>query len=129
MRVPVAKRTIVIVVAICGFLGIAAGYLAPRARHVKPNIVSLTPEQEYGRSLYNGYCAACHETRPDWMKVIPPNIHGIHGSGRLPSGAPATDEYILNFVKTGKFPMPAFGKTLTDAQIESMIVYLRKGEH
>ena len=36
------------------------------------------------------------------------------------------DDFIRNRIKNGKGPMPAFGSTFSDAQIDQIIKYIRE---
>lgn len=99
--------------------------------------VTAVPAQE-GRILYEEYCAACHglalEGQPDWMTR--------NEEGRLP--APPHDEtghtwhhsdrQLLEVIRDGlgaivpgyESDMPAFGDELSDAQILSILDYLKE---
>jgi len=91
-----------------------------------------------GREIYDRYCASCHganlEGQPDWTKRL--------ASGRMP--APPHDAsghtwhhpspVLFDIVKEGvtkyappgyESDMPVFDGTLTDAQIRSVLAYIR----
>lgn len=93
-----------------------------------------------GKELYATHCASCHgaklEGQPEWRKRMP--------NGRLP--APPHDEsghtwhhpdsVLVDIVKNGLVPgrtapegyqsdMPAFGKALSDADIEAVLAYIK----
>jgi Cytochrome c, mono- and diheme variants len=90
-----------------------------------------------GRVLYMNNCAACHgaelEGQPDWMVRKP--------DGRLP--APPhdatghtwhhSDDQLFLIVKDGlaaiapgyETDMPAFGETMTDAEIEAVLEFIK----
>jgi mono/diheme cytochrome c family protein len=87
----------------------------------------LTDQQEYGRSLYNGNCAACHEQNQLDLKKVPPNLHSIFAFGRLPSGGPATDDEVRLVITKGKNTMPSFDQRLTPDEVAAIIAYLHTG--
>ena len=93
-----------------------------------------------GKPVYAKHCAACHgvqlEGQPDWRKPL--------ATGRMP--APAhdasghtwhhSDAMLFGMVKHGMVPgryappghqsdMPAFGGTLTDAEIWAALAYIK----
>ena len=91
-----------------------------------------------GREVYDRYCTSCHganlEGQPDWTKRLP--------TGRMP--APPHDasghtwhhpsEVLFGIVKEGvekyapagyESDMPAFGGTLSDAEIRTVLAFIR----
>jgi mono/diheme cytochrome c family protein len=105
--------------AVAGAIGCNVGGSRPAPR--------LTEQQEYGRSLYNGYCAACHEVNQLDLKKMPPELHGMFAQGHLPSGGPATDEAVHNVITRGRNTMPSFDGRLTGEQVDAIVAYLRGG--
>jgi len=87
----------------------------------------LTPQEAEGKHLYAARCAHCHEDNDLALKKVPPNLHGVFDSGRLPSGAPATDGDVQRVVNGGKGMMPAFTGRFTDEQMADLIAYLHTG--
>lgn len=101
-------------------------------------LLTCTQGQELdGRELYLEQCASCHgvdlEGQPDWMARLP--------NGRLP--APPHDEtghtwhhsdrQLFRIIKEGlasivpgyETDMPAFGDTMTDDEISSVLDYIK----
>lgn len=86
--------------------------------------LGLNPMQAMGRHVFDAKCARCHE---------PYSKHGLHGPSLrnlykkqyLPSGQPANDDRITETIIRGRSKMPAFGGTLTDAQIDALLDYLK----
>jgi mono/diheme cytochrome c family protein len=87
----------------------------------------LTGQQEYGRSLYNGYCAACHETNQLNLKPVPPELHGMFARGHLSGGGAATDEAVRGVILRGRNKMPAFEGRLTGEEVGAVVAYLHGG--
>lgn len=88
-----------------------------------------------GKKIYVAHCASCHGARlegqanwkergADGLYPAPPHIDAGH-SWRHP------DQHLINAVKNGLFEngkptnMPAFGKTLTDTDIISVLTYIK----
>ena len=88
---------------------------------------SLTPQQAEGKHLYEVRCAHCHEDNDLVLKKVPPNLHAVFNSTKLPSGAPATDADVRHVVLAGKGMMPAFNGRFDDAQMSALLAYLHTG--
>ena len=88
---------------------------------------ALTPQQAEGKHLYEVRCAHCHEDNDLALKKVPPNLHAVFNSTKLPSGAPATDADVRHVVLAGKGMMPAFNGRFDDAQMSALIAYLHTG--
>jgi mono/diheme cytochrome c family protein len=86
--------------------------------------LGLNPSQAIGRRVFDGNCARCHE--PYSSKGLHgPSLHNVYKREYLPSGTPANDDRITAVVVRGRAKMPAFGNTLSDAQIEALLAYLK----
>ena len=92
---------------------------------------------DYGRLIYVERCAGCHgeqlQGQPDWMKRLP--------TGRLP--APPhdasghtwhhSDDQLMRLVRDGlasispgyETDMPAFGTVMSEAEIRSVLDYIK----
>jgi mono/diheme cytochrome c family protein len=78
-------------------------------------------EEARGAQVFHQKCAKCH---------YPTNRHGLNGPGlqaltkvkAMPSGAPPTDERIVQVVLHGRQTMPA--TQLTDDQMSDLLAYL-----
>ena len=87
----------------------------------------LTPQQAEGKHLYEVRCAHCHRDNDLALKKVPPDLHDIFKSGRLPSGAPANDANVRIVVLAGKGMMPGFAGRFNDAQMAALLAYLHTG--
>jgi mono/diheme cytochrome c family protein len=87
----------------------------------------LTPQQEEGKHLYEGRCAHCHRDNDLALKKVPPDLHGIFSSTKLPSGAPATDAEVRRVVFAGKGMMPSFTGRFDEDQMSALLAYLHTG--
>jgi mono/diheme cytochrome c family protein len=65
------------------------------------------------QNLFSASCGWCHQ-------------HGGRAAGTGPKleGIDKTDEFIINRIRTGKAPMPAF-TGLTDEQVQGLVRYIR----
>jgi mono/diheme cytochrome c family protein len=103
--------------AILASLAVAGCHSAP----------ALTPQQAEGKHLYDSRCAHCHELNDLALKKVPPNLHGVFDSPKLPSGAPATDVNVERTVLSGKNMMPSFAGRFTQGQMAALLAYLHAG--
>ena len=68
-----------------------------------------------GQQIFSNLCGFCHQ---DGGRVA--------GRGPKLAGTDRPDDYILNRIRTGKEgAMPAYGRAFTDAQLRSLIAYIR----
>jgi len=85
------------------------GALGPRGHFV----------QSDGAALYRAICQACHM----------PDARGAHGAGMYPALAAnpklASAAYPALTVLQGRRGMPAFGDSLSDAQVAEVVNYVR----
>src|ERR1700739_125638 len=82
---------------------------------------ALTPQQAEGKHLYEVRCAHCHEDNDLALKKVPPNLHAVFNSTKLPSGAQATDADVRHVVLAGKGMMTAFNGRFDDAQMSALL--------
>ncbi len=87
----------------------------------------LTRQQLQGMALYEGRCAHCHRDNDLALKKVPPDLHGVFRSAKLPSGAPATDAEVQHAVLAGKGLMPSFAGRFTQDQMAALLAYLHTG--
>ena len=78
--------------------------------------------QDSAEALYKSKCAACHG--PDGAGTAAGKKLGAKDF-RSPEVTAKTDAELLDITKNGKGKMPAYGKSLTDDQIKSLIKYIR----
>ena len=72
--------------------------------------------------MFKAKCAECHNADSKEVKVGP-GLQGVK-DGKLPSGANATREVILDLVNNGQDAMPPFKDVLTDQQREDVTAYV-----
>lgn len=103
---------------------LASAFLLFSGCHREP---ALTTQQLVGRDLYQSRCAHCHEENDLALKKVPPNLHHIFETGKLPSGAPATDLQVERTILSGKGMMPSFAGRFTQDQMAALLAYLHTG--
>jgi mono/diheme cytochrome c family protein len=87
----------------------------------------LSKQQMQGLSLYESRCAHCHRDNDLALKKVPPNLHGVFNSSKLPSDVPATDAEVTRVILEGKGMMPAFAGRFTPEQMAALLAYLHAG--
>jgi mono/diheme cytochrome c family protein len=87
----------------------------------------LTPQEADGKHLYEVRCAHCHRDNDLDLKKVPPDMHRLFKSAKLPSGAPATEDNVRNVVLAGRGMMPAFTGRFNNDQMSALLAYLHTG--
>lgn len=86
---------------------------------------AMNAKAKRGAAIFQQNCVSCHNKQPnDSTPFGPPNLHGIFSSKPMVT-PPVTPAQATDVIKNGKAPMPAFGSTLTEAQINDLIAYLK----
>jgi mono/diheme cytochrome c family protein len=75
-------------------------------------------------TIYKSTCAGClgndgHATLKGKLRGAP-NLNSAHWQEKT------SDAHIFNVISNGKEKMPAFGKKLSQAEIESLVAYVRR---
>jgi mono/diheme cytochrome c family protein len=86
--------------------------------------LGLNPTQAMGRNVFDANCARCHEPYSS-RGLHGPSLHNLYKKEYLPSGMPANDDRITEVIERGRVKMPAFGNTLSSAQIDALLAYLK----
>jgi len=91
-----------------------------------PGRAPLSERAERGRIIFDHRCYVCHQRDSDRVKDISPPLDGLFQRSQLLTGKPVTAENVKEIVKMGPTPgMPAFRYTLSDAEIDDLIEYLK----
>lgn len=86
--------------------------------------LGLNPQQAAGRKVYDRYCDQCHEPYSTRGKKGP-GLKGVFKKQYLSeSGLPANDDRVGDIIRYGRSKMPAYGRELSDQQIQDLLVYL-----
>lgn len=101
-------------------------WLSPPASAAKKNPVASTHESiAAGQKVYTKTCAMCHGKTgdADGPAVIELNIHPAKLSD--PQVATESDGALFWKITTGKKPMPAYGKRLSETDRWNLVNYVR----
>ncbi len=85
--------------------------------------IGVSATTQDSEALYKSKCAACHG--PDGAGATAAGQKLGAKDFRSPAVTAMTDTELLDITKNGKEKMPAYGKSLTDDQIKSLIKYIR----
>jgi mono/diheme cytochrome c family protein len=86
--------------------------------------LGLNEQQAAGRKVYDRHCDQCHEPYSSHGKKGP-SLQGVFKKQYLPeSGLPANDDRVGEIVRFGRSKMPAYGRELSDQQIQDLLAYL-----
>ncbi|HLJ28895.1 MAG TPA: cytochrome c [Candidatus Angelobacter sp.] len=85
--------------------------------------LGLTPQQAQGRRVFHLYCAVCHSAYSS-KGLKGPSMKGLYKKEYLPSGLIANDQFVEQTIVRGRNMMPQLGTSLTQQQVEDLIVYL-----
>jgi len=83
----------------------------------------LAVAQDSPAALYKAKCSSCHG--PDGAGATAAGKQLGAKDFHSPAVTAMSDSDLLGITKNGKDKMPAYGKSLTDDQIQSLIKYIR----
>jgi mono/diheme cytochrome c family protein len=75
--------------------------------------------------LFEKHCDTCHG-KDGQAKTFKAKFNHARNLTDAKWQSEVTDEHLFNSITNGKGKMPAWGKKLTDAQINSLVTYVRK---
>jgi mono/diheme cytochrome c family protein len=102
-------------------------WLSPAPSAAKKNPIASTQDSiAAGQKIYSKTCAMCHGKSgdADGPAVIELNIHPARLSDPQLMG-PESDGSLFWKITTGKKPMPAYGKRLSDTDRWNLVNYVR----
>ena len=92
----------------------------------KPAIPWERNHLRIGQALYRDNCVVCHEIDRPQSKKLGPNFYQLFKREKMPiSSMKPNRDYIKVRIKFGGALMPAFGKYLTEAEINTLIDYIQ----
>jgi len=83
----------------------------------------LNPQQVHGYQVYQANCAQCHNDRTN-QPLNGPSLRSIFKKQYLDSGAPATDDRVMDAILYGRQMMPPMGSRITPQEREDLLAYL-----
>lgn len=110
--------------------GLALGLVALGAAAVLAPLPPSPPGPEPGRSLFHAHCATCHGADGGGRSWRARLLFLHPGNLAAPETAALPDPYLGDIIRHGgatfgKPGMPSFGFTLSDAEIQALVAYLR----
>lgn len=85
--------------------------------------LGLNAQQAHGRRVWEQHCQECHYAYVS-RSLRGPSMQGLFKKQSMPSGIPANDDRVRDVIVLGRSKMPAFGRVLTDQQVDDLIAYL-----
>ncbi len=96
--------------------------LAPRTRAMVA-YVAETPGD--AKTTFDAQCAKCHGKDGRAKSLHAKHVHARDMTDATWQGS-VTDERLFNSISNGKGKMPAFGKKLSEDQIDALVQYVRQ---
>jgi mono/diheme cytochrome c family protein len=85
--------------------------------------LGLTPEQAFGRRVYDARCAECHYAYSK-RDLRGPSLNGLFKRQSMKNGIPANNERVSDIILLGRAKMPGFQQKLTPQQLAALLAYL-----
>lgn len=82
------------------------------------------PEKREAAALFKDKCASCHG-KDGRAKTFKAKFNGARNLTDAAWQESVTDERLYNSITNGRGKMPAFGKKFSDAEIESLVAFVR----
>ena len=120
LRIPVPSRALAIASLLFIFVLLSACSSEP---HKTDAELGLNARQSSGRRVYEQHCAECHYAYIS-RNLRGPSLQGLFKKQFMPSGTPANDDRVRDVIVMGHGTMPAFGRVLSDQQVDELITYL-----
>jgi mono/diheme cytochrome c family protein len=94
------------------------------ATHLAVQPLNNAPGAADAAELFKKNCATCHGS-DGRAKTTKAKFNGARNLTKPEWQAEATDERIMNAIKKGPGAMPSFEKKFTQAEIESLVAFVR----
>lgn len=85
--------------------------------------VSSAPNARDAATIYRSDCASCHGN--NGHATLKGKLKGAPNFNEARWQEKVSDDHIFNTISNGRDRMPAFGKKLSEAEIQSLIAYVR----
>jgi cbb3-type cytochrome c oxidase subunit III len=110
-------------VAVLGLVIILSAFcVAFSADSIKP--VGIEQANVDAKALFASECATCHG-KDGQAKTFKAKLNHARNLTDAKWQAEVTDERLYNSIHNGKGKMPAFGKKLSDTQINALVAFVR----
>lgn len=104
-------------------LGIGFFYPGPGAYGKRGDENSSTSARS-AAELYKKSCASCHG-KDGRAKTLKGRLKGARNLADPEWQSSVSDERIFNSITNGRGKMPSFGKKMSEAEVESLVTYVR----
>ncbi len=98
-------------------------YAPPTSKSIELNQKSLHSDQDV-KALFTKNCATCHG-KDGQAKTFKAKFNHARNLTDATWQENVTDEHLINSIIDGRGKMPAFGKKLSEANINSLVAYVR----
>jgi cbb3-type cytochrome c oxidase subunit III len=110
-------------VAAFGLVIILSGFCVAFSAHsIRP--VRVEQANVDAKALFSSECATCHG-KDGKAKTFKAKFNHARNLTDAKWQAEVTDERLFNSIHNGKGKMPAFGKKLSDSQINALVAFVR----
>jgi cytochrome c6 len=90
----------------------------------KPGNKYVDVSERSAAQLYSKYCASCHG-KDGSSKTFKAKFNHARNLTDLDWQTSVSDERIFNSINNGRGKMPSFSKKMTEAEIDSLVTYVR----
>ncbi len=104
-------------------MGIGASLACDVEPHKTDAELGLNAQQAHGRRVFEQRCQECHFAYIS-RSLHGPSLQGLYKKQAMTSGIPVNDERVREIVVLGRSKMPAFGRVLTEQQVDDLLAYL-----
>ena len=87
--------------------------------------LSSAAKRREAATIFINECASCHG-KDGAAKTFKAKFNGAKDLTKAGWQESTSDEHIFNVIANGHGKMPAYGKKLSQAEIESLVAYVRK---
>jgi mono/diheme cytochrome c family protein len=101
-----------------------AGVLLAAAAAATVGLAAGKADPEKGKAVFAEQCGVCHNADSD-VKKIGPGLKGLFKREKMGNGKKLTETAIRAKIDDGGNGMPAYKETLSDAEKDDVIAYLK----
>ena len=114
------RKKVLGAVAFAAALSAAACNAEP---HKSDAELGLNAQQAQGRRVWEQHCQECHYAYIS-RNLRGPSLQALYKKREMTSGIPVNDDRVRDIIVLGRSKMPAFGRVLTQQQVENLMTYL-----
>jgi mono/diheme cytochrome c family protein len=88
-------------------------------------VVGFESKRRDAATIFKSQCASCHG-QDGRAKTFKAKFNGAKDLTKASWQENTSDDHIFNVISSGHEKMPAFGKKLSQTEIQSLVAYVRK---